>query len=381
MTLNELLAMQNASTWNPDASLESGVYSPQVGQGWMMGLGNLPGQNYFVPDAAENAFDPRLFRQYMEERGYTAAEAPTGYNSMMRGIFDAQGNPVVPVEEFNYDGDQAFWNAGLAAMALTGANIGLANGLFGGAATAAPAGGSLGTLGTIAPGAGAVAPMSTAGLGAVAAPSLGGAAGAAGGLGGLGSFLSSPGSLGPLISGGIGLIGQNQAIRASDRASDAQINLLREMNAQNRADNAPLLEMRNSVLPKINALMSNPSSLAEQPDYQFGLNEGNRQIANRQAASGNYYSGGALREAQRFGQDYAGSKLDQSLNRLLGVAQMGQIGGNNQQQANTNFGNMAGNALMNQGANRGSGYMGMTNNVGGAINDWFNNWQRQTLGG
>ena len=313
----------------------------------------------------------------LQQAGYRLYEDQNG-QMVTRGVIGQDGQPLGGLQTFEVDDDQAFWNGAQLAALVTGANLGLANGMFGAPSAGATAGGNLGTLGTIAPGSGAVAPMSTAGLGSVSAPSLSAAAGSAGGFG---SFLTSPGSIGPLVNAGVGLLGQSQAIRAADRASEGQLNLLREMNAQNRADNAPLLEMRNSVLPQINALISNPSSITQDPGYQFGLNEGNRQISNRQAASGNYYSGGALREAQRFGQDYASSRLDQSLNRLMGVAGLGQVGGNNQQQANTNFGNMAGNALMQQGANRGSGYMGITNNIGGAVNDWFNNWQRQTLGG
>jgi hypothetical protein len=230
--------------------------------------------------------------------------------------------------------------------------------------------------------------MSTAGTGTLSAGAVtgglsGGAAagGAAAGAGGLGSVLGSSGFWGPAINAGLGYLGQREAMQAAQQGSQQQIDLLREMNNQNRADNQPLIDLRNSVLPQISSLMQNPSSITQQPDYQFGLDQGNRQIANRQAASGNYYSGGALREAQRFGQDLAGSRLDQSLNRLMAVAQGSQVGASNQQQSNTNFGNQAGNALMQQGATRGSGYMGITNNLGGAVNDWFNNYQRNALGG
>lgn len=250
-------------------------------------------------------------------------------------------------------------------------------GAFGGAGAA---GGGAGV------GAGAAGGGLTAPAGYTLAPSLGagatgaGAAGAAGG-GGWGAFLGSPSFWGPAVGAGIGLYGQSQAIRSSERGNQQQIDLLNSINQQNRADNAPLLALRNQTLPQINALMQNPSSITSQPDYQFGLSEGNRQIGNRQAASGNYYSGGAMREAQRYGQDYAGSKLTDSLNRLMGVAGLGQVGATQQQQSNTNFGNQAGNALMQQGNIRGSGYMGMTNTVGGAVNDWFNNWQRGQFGG
>jgi hypothetical protein len=220
--------------------------------------------------------------------------------------------------------------------------------------------------------------MSTAGLGALSAPSLGGGAAAAGGLG---SFLTSPGFLGPAINAGIGLLGQNQAINAQQDANNQNIAFQREVLAQQRADNQPLLDLRNSTIPRINALMQDPSSITSDPGYQFGLNQGNKLIGDRAAASGNYYSGAQLKEAQRFGQDYAGSKLNESLNRLMGVAGLGQVGGNNNQQATGTFGQNTTQLINNAGNIRGSGYMGMTNNLGGMTNEWFNNWQRQNGGG
>lgn len=374
MTLNELLAMQGG-VFDPNVHYEaemggSAPFMPSVGQGWMAGLANLPGQAFMDPMTGD--FDQNAFLQYLRANNLTAAEGQPGGAQSLRGIFDAQGNPVIPVETGVYEDDN-FWTAAMLAAAVTGANVGLASGGFGGAGGASGGAAGAGGAGSALTGTNALA--------GGAAGAAGGAAGGAGAAAGAAGAASIPSWVGPAVNAGIGLIGQNQAMRAAEQGSQAQIDLLREVNAQNRADNAPLLAMRNSVLPQINALISNPSSITQDPGYQFGLDQGNRQIANRQAASGNYYSGGALREAQRFGQDYAGSRLDQSLNRLMGVAGLGQVGGNNQQQANTNFGNVAGNALMNQGANRASGYMGMTNNVGGAVNDWFNNWQRNALGG
>jgi hypothetical protein len=161
--------------------------------------------------------------------------------------------------------------------------------------------------------------------------------------------------------------------------------LLREMWQANRADNQPLIDMRNSVLPKIQGLINDPSSITSQPDYQFGLNQGQRQIDTSLAAKGGYYSGNQLRQSQKFGQDYAGSKLNDSINRLMGVAGLGQVGSTQNQTANANFGTQGGNALMNQGNIRGSGYMGMANTIGSGIGGWQNAqdndyWMRQLIG-
>jgi hypothetical protein len=289
---------------------------------------------------------------------------------------------VVQPERFEFADKN--WDAGLAlALGVTGANLLGAGALGGFGGSSAPAAGA--TAGTTAAtaGGGVAGGGFAAPAGFTMAPSLGAGTAAgttAGAAGGIGSFLTSPGFLGPALSAGIGLYGQNRAINAAQDANAQNLQFQRDVLAQQRADNQPLMDLRNSTLPKINALMQDPSSIVNEPGYQFGLNEGNKLLQDRSAASGGYYSGAQLKGAQRFGQDYAGTKLTDSLNRLMGVAGLGQVGGNNNQQATGQYGNNTTN-LIGQGGNiRGSGYMGMTNTLGGAVNDWFNNWQRSQKG-
>lgn len=74
--------------------------------------------------------------------------------------------------------------------------------------------------------------------------------------------------------------------------------------------------------------------LENDPGYQFGLNQGTQALDRRAAAWGNYFSGQALKAAQRFGQDYAGTKFNEAFSRdntnksrvanfLTSVSQMG----------------------------------------------------------
>lgn len=55
--------------------------------------------------------------------------------------------------------------------------------------------------------------------------------------------------------------------------------------------------------------------LQNEPGYQFGLSEGQKGIDRRTAASGNFFSGGALKAASRYGTDYAGTKYGEAFNR------------------------------------------------------------------
>lgn len=124
-------------------------------------------------------------------------------------------------------------------------------------------------------------------------------------------------------------------------------------------------------------------NLSTDPGYQFGLNQGTQGIERGQASRGNFLSGAAMKELDRFNQDYAGTKFNDAFNRasstyttnlnrrqnewntnlnaydnnrsriysfLTGVSTLGQnsaaqVGAGNQQAANNSS-----NALM-QGAN------------------------------
>lgn len=57
--------------------------------------------------------------------------------------------------------------------------------------------------------------------------------------------------------------------------------------------------------------------LENEPGYQFGLSQGELGIGRGQAARGNFLSGAAMKELNRFNQDYAGTKFNEGFNRSL----------------------------------------------------------------
>lgn len=57
--------------------------------------------------------------------------------------------------------------------------------------------------------------------------------------------------------------------------------------------------------------------LANEPGYQFGLNQGTQGIERGQASRGNFLSGAAMKELARFNEDYAGTKFGDAFNRSL----------------------------------------------------------------
>lgn len=210
----------------------------------------------------------------------------------------------------------------------------------------------------------------------------GGAAGgaAAGGGGVLGQIANALGGSGMNWTNLLGNLGSGLIQSyTSGKAADAQLQagqqanaLLREMWQQTRTDQAPWRDAGAGALASIQALLKDPSSVSRMPDYQFGLDEGAKALANSAAARGMTYSGQQGKALQKWGQDYAGSKLNESYNRLAGLAGIGQQATNQLGALGANYANNLANNIENQGNVQGSGYVGQGNAwnqaIGGALN-------------
>ena len=218
--------------------------------------------------------------------------------------------------------------------------------------------------------------------GAVGAGTTAGTLGSIGNaLGSLGGSLGTANSIANLAQAGIGMYGQNKAIGAMKDATNQSNEFNRYAFDQIRADNQPLVDMRNSVLPQIQGLLKNPGSITSDPGYQFQFGEGQKALNNGAAARGMTYSGAQGKALQRYGNDYGATKLDQSLNRLTSVAGLGQVGSNSNNAATQNYANnQSGNAL-NLGNARGSAYGNMANIGGNALGQIYNPWQWYQVNG
>lgn len=126
------------------------------------------------------------------------------------------------------------------------------------------------------------------------------------------------------------------------------------------------------------------------PGYAFRLQEGLKALDRQAAARGGLISGGALKAAQRYGQDLASQEFQNAYNRynqnrqmrygmLTGQQAVGQQATGQQQQAGQAYGAAAGNALMNAGAARASGYMGQANALAGGIGQAANAYAQQQM--
>lgn len=119
-------------------------------------------------------------------------------------------------------------------------------------------------------------------------------------------------------------------------------------------------------------------SVRTDPGYQFGLQQGERGINNRNAGSGNYLSGAGMKEINRYNQDYAGTKFNEAYNRDAldkgrvnnYLSSLGQVGLNTTNQQNQNEYNNAigiGNLLERKGNAQAAGIIGGANAWGGVI--------------
>lgn len=196
---------------------------------------------------------------------------------------------------------------------------------------------------------------------------------------------------GALLAAGAAVGGAAISAGATGRASDkaaagtaAANQLSSEQFAQTRADNQPLLDLRNGLIPRIKTLaeggpgVSNADILND-PGYQFGMQQGQRAIQGTAAAKGGLYSGATLKALSRFGTDYATTKTNDvfnrkqtdygnQFNRTLGAAGLGQTAVGQTQQAGQNYTNTVGNNMLDLANFQSAAGLAQSNAWGNALN-------------
>jgi hypothetical protein len=217
----------------------------------------------------------------------------------------------------------------------------------------------------------------------------------------------------PIIGGAMASNAASRAASTQAKAADKATALQREMYEKNLELQKPFYEAglkgQESLLNYL-GLGGDPNApgygagmkpftgadLPTEPGYQFRLGEGINALNKTAAARGGMFSGRALSEATRYGQDYASNEYNNAFNRyytqrnqmlnplqsLLGQAQTsaGNVG-----TAGQNYAANAGETTM-AGANaRASGYVGGANALnqalGGAYRNYMNLPSSQPYGG
>ena len=121
------------------------------------------------------------------------------------------------------------------------------------------------------------------------------------------------------------------------------------------------------------------------PGYNFRLAEGNKALDRTAAARGGLLSGGAMKAAQRYGQDMGSQEYMNAYNRyqtnranqlnpLQSLMGSGQSAANTLTSAAGNLGNNLAENAIGAGNARASGYIAQANALTGAINQGVNNY-------
>lgn len=205
--------------------------------------------------------------------------------------------------------------------------------------------------------------------------------------------------VGDLVGSFLGANSAENATDAQERAANNATAAQERMYNQTREDNLPALLARNQAVNQLANFLGvsgnksapgygswvnelTPTDVQNEPGYQFGLQQGMNALNNRLAAGGNYYSGAAIKQSQRYAQDYAGTKYNDAFNRLAsqrqnqynmyaGLGGLGQVGANTVASAGQNFANQAGANIIGAGDARAAGSIAtgnaLTNGINGAL--------------
>jgi hypothetical protein len=118
------------------------------------------------------------------------------------------------------------------------------------------------------------------------------------------------------------------------------------------------------------------------PGYAFRMSEGLKSLDRQAAARGGLISGGALKAAQRYGQDLGSQEYQNAFNRyqvnranqltpLQSMAGQGQTTAQQLGSAGQNYATNAGNAYGAAAQAQASGYMGMANAIGQGVGQYM----------
>ena len=163
----------------------------------------------------------------------------------------------------------------------------------------------------------------------------------------------------------------NTSAAANDRALALQQRMYEEGVARQQprltAGNNALAQMQSGAFAQPAAFKFGAGDYQADPGYAFRLAEGQKALDRQAAARGGLMSGGALKAAQRYGQDMGSQEFGNAYqravnaynadvarsntgyNRLAGLADVGQTAGTQIGTAGQNYATNAGNLMMNQG--------------------------------
>ena len=205
-----------------------------------------------------------------------------------------------------------------------------------------------------------------------------------------------------LVSGAVGMSAASKAAKAQTQAADQSAALQREMFNKQVELQAPFREAgltaQNKLLGYL-GLSGAPGDagygkyagdftmqdFTTDPGYAFRLAEGNKALDRTAAARGGLLSGGAMKAAQRYGQDMGSQEYMNAFNRyqtnranqlnpLQSLMGAGQTGANTLTTAAGTFGTTLAENALGAGNARASGYVGQANALTSALGTGINQY-------
>jgi hypothetical protein len=193
------------------------------------------------------------------------------------------------------------------------------------------------------------------------------------------------------------LIGQDAARKASNTQADAAnraADLQYKQYQEDVARQKPFYDVGVNALPElVKASKYTPFSMdqfQQDPGYAFRLKEGQQALDRQAAARGGLISGGALKAAQRYGQEMGSQEYTNAFNRyqaerqarlgpLQSLTGMGQTTAQQIGAAGSNMAGNVGNAIGSAAAARASGYVGGANALTSGLGTYLNYSQGQNM--
>jgi len=200
----------------------------------------------------------------------------------------------------------------------------------------------------------------------------------------------------------IGGVAANEAANTQADAANRSADLQYKQYQENVKRQQPFYKAGVNALPElIKASKYTPFRMNEfrqDPGYAFRLSEGQNALDRQAAARGGLISGGALKAAERYGQDMGSQEYMNAFNRyqteraarlnpLQSLAGMSQTTANTLGVAGQNMASNVGNAYEGAANARASGYIGGANALSGGVGQYLNysnaqnnaNFQNQLL--
>lgn len=196
---------------------------------------------------------------------------------------------------------------------------------------------------------------------------------------------------------GSSLIGANASSQAASTQADAAnraADLQYKQYQEDVARQKPFYDVGVNALPELVAASKyknfGMNQFQQDPGYAFRLKEGQKQLERSAAARGGLISGGALKAAQRYGQEMGSQEYTNAFNRyqaerqarlgpLQSLTGMGQTTAQQIGTAGSNMASNVGNAMGSAAAARASGYVGGANALTSGLGTYLNYSQGQNM--